>query len=108
MGGALKAVSKLAGPIMSMASMFTPLGPIMQMAKMAMSAVQAISGAMKSVAPKAMENVDKKLSKAEEWGTRAMGKANEFLTKLSQGFAQLGAIQFPPAAPAPAMNPPLQ
>ena len=35
MGGALKAVSKLAGPIMSMASMFTPLGPIMQMAKMA-------------------------------------------------------------------------
>lgn len=108
MGGALKAVSKLAGPIMSIASMFTPLGPIMQMAKMAMTAAQAIGSAMKAVAPKAMDNIDKKLNKVGEWAGNAIGKANDFLTKLSQGVAQLGAIQFPPAAPAPAMNPPLQ
>lgn len=95
MGGALKAVSKLAGPIMQMASMFTPLGPIMQAVNTAMSFAKTLTGALKNIAPKFMEKLDKKLDKAQDFAQKAVGAANQFLNGAAQTAQQVGNIQVP-------------
>ncbi|MFN3431885.1 MAG: hypothetical protein ACK46X_18285 [Candidatus Sericytochromatia bacterium] len=103
MGGAIK---KLAGPIMSIASMFTPLGPIMNMVKMATSVASTFSNIMKAVAPKAMEKLDQKIQKASDWAQNAVGKAGNFLQSLSQSATALGnsLANFPPTNPVAAVQ----
>lgn len=104
MGGVMKAISSIAGPLMNIASAFSPMGLIKKAIETAMSFAKTITGALKSVAPKAMEALDKKLDKAQDWATKATGQANNFLTQVAGGFQALGnaAAQFPPAAPAAA------
>ena len=106
MGGALKAISSLAGPIMNMASMFSPVGAIMKGIQMAMGFAKQIGEAVKSVAPNAMKGLDEKIEKAGSWAQKAVGKAQDFLTKVAGGVQALGnAAQ--PANPTPAINIPL-
>ena len=106
MGGALGALSKLAGPIMQIASMFTPMGAIMSLVSKGLEMFKGISGALKSVAPKAMENVDKKLDKVKDFAAGAAAKANSFLSGLSNAAASLGNTAAP-ANPVPALKIPL-
>ena len=80
---------------MQVASMFTPLGPIMQAVNMAMSFAKTIGGVMKAVAPKAMEKLDEKLDKAQNWAQKAVGQANQFLNGLAQGVQAMGQQPVP-------------
>ena len=98
MGGALKAVTKLAGPIMQVAGMFTPMGAIMQGITKAMQLFKTVTGALKQIAPKAMEKLDQKLEKAQGFMQNAVGKAGNFLQALGQGLQGLGN---PPAQANP-------
>lgn len=111
MGGALGGIAKLAGPILQVASMFTPLGPIMQAVNMAMSFAKTIGGALKSMAPKAFGDIDKKLDSAQNFAQKAVGKAQDFLQKLGKGVQDVGQqaqqINFPPANPLAALGLPL-
>ena len=87
MGGALKAISKIAGPIMQVASMFTPMGAIMGIVSKGLELFKGISGALKSVAPKAAANLDQKLNKVQNFAQNAIGKANQFLTGVGNAVA---------------------
>ena len=78
MGGVIK---KLAGPIMSIASMFTPLGPIMNMVKMATSMAQNTTTAasleeLPIVADEIREAVAERLTAIETELTRVADPEN--------------------------------
>jgi hypothetical protein len=103
MGGALKAISKIAGPIMQIASMFTPAGAIMSVVSKGLDFLKNIGGALKDVAPKAMANFDKKIDKVKDFATNAVGQANKFLTGVGNAAASLGNDQAA-AAPAPSLK----
>lgn len=103
MGGVIK---KLAGPIMSIASMFTPLGPIMNMVKMATSMAQTFANVIKGVAPKLGEKLDQKIQKASDWAQNAVGKAGAFVQSLGNTATALGnsLANFPPTNPVAAVQ----
>jgi hypothetical protein len=103
MGGVIK---KLAGPLMSIASMFTPLGPIMQAVQMATKVAETFSNVIKGVAPKLGEKLDQKIQKASDWATNAVGKAGAFVQGLGNAATQLGntLANFPPTNPVAAVQ----